>query len=101
MNLSSYQKSEFELKDGLADTTKTRINMPVEGILISIPLGKSIIEENNSFFSIIEIVKSEREYNIVFLEGSPLKDEVNSILEEMQTDGTYQEIYDKWFAIIK
>ena len=73
----------------------------IEGMLISIPLGKSIIEENNGFFSIIEIVKSEREYNIVFLEGSPLKDEVNSILEEMQADGTYQEIHDKWFAIIK
>ena len=76
-------------------------NKDIEGILISIPLGKSIIEENNGFFSIIEIVKSEREYNIVFLEGSPLKDEVNSILEEMQADGTYQEIHDKWFAIIK
>ena len=76
-------------------------NKDIEGMLISIPLGKSIIEENNGLFSIIEIVKSEREYNIVFLEGSPLKDEVNSILEEMQADGTYQEIYDKWFAIIK
>jgi ABC-type amino acid transport substrate-binding protein len=76
-------------------------NKDIEGMLISIPLGKNIIEENNGLFSIIEIVKSEREYNIVFLEGSPLKDEVNSILEEMQADGTYQEIHDKWFAIIK
>ncbi len=76
-------------------------NKDIEGVLISIPLGKSIIEENNGLFSIVEIVKSEREYNIVFPEGSPLKDEVNSILEEMQADGTYQEIHDKWFAIIK
>jgi ABC-type amino acid transport substrate-binding protein len=76
-------------------------NKDIEGMLISIPLGKNIIEENNGLFSIIEIVKSEREYNIVFIEGSPLKDEVNSILEEMQADGTYQEIHDKWFAIIK
>jgi len=76
-------------------------NKDIEGMLISIPLGKNIIEENNGLFSIIEIVKSEREYNIVFMEGSLLKDEVNSILEEMQADGTYQEIHDKWFAIIK
>ena len=76
-------------------------NKDIEGVLISIPLGKNIIEENNGLFSIIEIVKSEREYNIVFFEGSPLKDEVNGILEEMQADGTYQEIHDKWFAIIK
>lgn len=71
----------------------------IEGILISVPLGKNIIEENNGLFSIIEIVKSERQYNIVFFEGSPLKDEVNKILEEMNQDGTYQRIYDKWFAL--
>ena len=76
-------------------------NKDIEGMLISVPLGKNIIEENNGLFNIIEIVKSEREYNIVFLEGSPLKDEVNTILEEMRQDGIYQEIYDKWFAIIR
>ncbi len=76
-------------------------NKDIDGVLISIPLGKNIIEENNGLFNIIEIVESEREYNIVFLEGSPLKDEVNVILEEMQQDGTYQEIYDKWFALTR
>jgi ABC-type amino acid transport substrate-binding protein len=76
-------------------------NKDTDGILISIPLGKNIIEENNGLFNIIEIIESEREYNIVFLEGSPLIDEVNSILEEMQQDGTYQEIYDKWFALTR
>ncbi|MCJ7665281.1 MAG: ABC transporter substrate-binding protein [Actinobacteria bacterium] len=73
----------------------------IEGILVSVPLGKSVIEGNNGFFSIIEIVKSEMEYNIVFLKGSPLKDEINRILEEMKQDGTYQVIYDKWFAMSK
>ena len=76
-------------------------NKDIEGILLSVPLGKNIIEENNGLFSIIEIVESEREYNIVFQVGSPLRDEVNNILKEMQEDGTYQEIHDKWFALIK
>ncbi len=76
-------------------------NKDIDGILISIPLGKNIIEENNGLFNIIEIVESEKEYNIVFLEDSPLKDEVNIILEEIQQDGTYQEIYDKWFALTR
>ena len=73
----------------------------IEGILISIPLGKSIIKENKGSYSILETVKSEMEYSIVFLKGSPLKDEVNRILEEMKQDGTYQEIYDRWFALNK
>lgn len=76
-------------------------NKDIEGMIISVPIGKNIIEENNGLFNIIEIVKSEREYNIVFMEGNPLKDEVNNILEEMHQDGIYQEIYDKWFTIIK
>jgi ABC-type amino acid transport substrate-binding protein len=76
-------------------------NKDIEGILLSVPLGKNIVEENNGLFSIIEVVESDREYNIVFQAGSPLRDKVNTILKEIQEDGTYQEIYDKWFALIK
>jgi ABC-type amino acid transport substrate-binding protein len=36
---------------------------------------------------------------MVFHKGSPLKDEVNRILDEMIQDGTYQEIYDSWFLL--
>ncbi len=100
--------SDEDLKDFIIEVYSDVILMlealkskDIEGILISIPLGKNIIEENSGFYSIIEIVKSEREYNIVFMEGSPLKDEVNRILEEMRQDGTYQEIYDRWFALTK
>ena len=70
----------------------------IEGILVSIPLGRNIIEENNGIYSVLGVVKSERKLNIIFLEGNPLKDEVNRILSRMKEDGTYQEIYDKWFS---
>ena len=73
----------------------------IDGALISIPVGKNIIEENKRIYSVLEIVKSERELNIVFPEGSPLKDEVNRILAEIKEDGTYKEIYDKWFSFHK
>ncbi len=73
----------------------------IDGALISIPIGKNIIEENKSIYSVLEIIKSERELNIVFPEGSPLKDEVNRILAEIKEDGTYKEIYNKWFSFHK
>jgi ABC-type amino acid transport substrate-binding protein len=56
------------------------------------------MEENKGIYRVLEIVKSERELNIVFPKGSLLRDEVNRILAEMREDGTYQNIYDKWFS---
>lgn len=70
----------------------------IDGVLISIPVGKNIIEKNNGIYRVLEVVKSERTFNIVFHEGSPLRDEVNRILSEMAEDGIYQQIYDKWFS---
>jgi len=85
-----------EHKDVLLMLEELR-NKNIDGILISIPVGKSIIEENNGIYRVLEVVKSERTFNIVFHEGSPLRDEVNRILSEMAEDGTYKQIYDKWF----
>ena len=70
----------------------------IEGVLIPVHIGKKVIEKNRSIYTILEIVKTEKELNIVFPKGSLLKDEVNRILAEMKEDGTYQEIYDIWFS---
>ncbi|HAJ95732.1 MAG TPA: hypothetical protein DCP02_05815 [Actinobacteria bacterium] len=85
-----------EHKDVLVMLEELR-NKKIDGLLISIPVGKNIIEENDAIYRVLEVVKSERSFSIVFHKGSPLKDAVNQILSEMDEDGTYQEIYDKWF----
>jgi len=73
-------------------------NKNIEGALISVPVGKNIIEENKGIYRVLETVKSERELNIVFPKGSPLRGDVNRILAEIKEDGTYQDIYNKWFS---
>ena len=74
-------------------------NGNVDAVLKSVPVGVNIIQENNGLFRVLETVKSQRAFNIVFHKGSPLKDEVDRILDEMVQDGTYQEIHDSWFLL--
>jgi polar amino acid transport system substrate-binding protein len=74
-------------------------NKNIDGVIISVPFGKNIIEENNGIYTVLETIKSNKAFNIVFHKDSPLKDEVNRILDEMIQDGTYQEIYESWFLL--
>ena len=40
----------------------------------------------------------KEDYGIAFAEGSALRRRVNAVLLELREDGTYQKLYDKWFA---
>jgi len=72
-------------------------NKNIDGILISLPMGVNLITGNMGIYNVLEVVKSNKEFGIVFNEGSTLKEEVDSILNEIKEDGTYDEIYNRWF----
>lgn len=40
----------------------------------------------------------KEDYGIMFAENDPLRKSVNNALLQMREDGSYQKIYDKWFA---
>ena len=40
----------------------------------------------------------KEDYGIAFLPGKDLRKRVNNTLLQLREDGTYQKIYDKWFA---
>jgi polar amino acid transport system substrate-binding protein len=40
----------------------------------------------------------KEDYGIVFQSNSPLRKQVNGALLVLREDGTYQQIYDKWFG---
>jgi polar amino acid transport system substrate-binding protein len=40
----------------------------------------------------------KEDYGIVFQAGNPLRKQVNNTLLAMREDGSYQQIYDRWFA---
>src|SRR4030042_6990378 len=72
-------------------------NENISGVLISLPIGNNLMTENEGIYSVLEIIKSNKEFGIVLKEGSALKEEVNRIIEEIVLDGTYDEIYGRWF----
>lgn len=72
-------------------------NKNVDGVLISRPIGVNMLPEYEGIYIVLEVVKSNKEFGIVFTKGSALKEEVDRILEEIKEDGTYDDIYDKWF----
>src|SRR4030042_3086790 len=74
-------------------------NENISGVLISLPIGTNLMTENEGIYSVLEIIKSNKEFSIVLKEGSALKEEVNRIIEEILQDGTYDEIYSRWFDV--
>jgi len=72
-------------------------NKEIDGMFLSLPVGVNLITGDAGIYSALEVVKSGKEFGIVFNNGSTLKEEVDSIIEEIKEDGTYDEIYKKWF----
>ena len=73
-------------------------NKNIDGILLSLPVGVNLVTGDTGIYKVLEVVKSSKDFAIVFSKGSPLKEEVNAILEEIKEDGTFDEIYSKWFS---
>jgi ABC-type amino acid transport substrate-binding protein len=71
----------------------------VQGIIISIPIGVKILNEDPDTYRFLNKMESIIKYSIVLKKGSPLTDKINQILKELKDDGTYETIYNNWFKI--
>jgi len=94
--LANYSIIQFDDVMALIKALKSN---EIQGILISIPIGAKIINEDPQTYKFLQKVQSNVSYSIVLKKGSPLKDKINQILEDMKKDGTYLKIYDNWFKI--
>jgi ABC-type amino acid transport substrate-binding protein len=70
----------------------------IDGMLLSLPMSVTLITGDTGIYRVLEIVESGRDFAIVFNKGSTLREEVNAVIEEIKQDGTYEEIYNKWFS---
>ena len=73
-------------------------NKDIEGILLSLPIGIEILRVNEGIYVVLDVISSEKEFGIVFRKEHILKLEVDRILEELQDNGTFDTIYNKWFG---
>jgi glutamine transport system substrate-binding protein len=72
-------------------------NKNIDGVICSLPILVGMMVDNEGIYNVLDTVEATKEYGIIFKEGSELKEEVNGIIEEMMGDGTYNNIYNKWF----
>lgn len=93
--LLTYKMVDYEDMVLMFDDLKNR---NIDGVICSLPIIVGIMSENEGIYTVLDTVESNKEYGIVFNEGSELREEVNRIIEEMMEDGTYNNIYNKWFS---
>ena len=71
----------------------------VEGVVIDAPVAQNAVEKSGGV-EIAEKVPTEEEYGIAVGQGeTELLEEINKGLEEVEEDGTYKKIYEKWFHL--
>jgi len=69
----------------------------VEGVVIDAPVAQHAVEEGGGI-EIVEKVATEEDYGIAVAQGeTELLEEINKGLEEVEQDGTYAKIFEKWF----
>ena len=74
-------------------------NGTVEGVIIDAPVAQNAVEKSGGV-EIAEKVPTEETYGIAVGQGeTELLDEINRALEEVEKDGTYKKIYEKWFHL--
>jgi ABC-type amino acid transport substrate-binding protein len=71
----------------------------VEGVVIDAPVAQNAVEKSGGI-EIAEKVPTEETYGIaVAQDDTELLDEINKALKEVEQDGTYKTIYEKWFHL--
>jgi ABC-type amino acid transport substrate-binding protein len=71
----------------------------VEGVIIDAPVAQNAVEKSGGV-EIAEKVPTEETYGIAVAQGeTELLDEINKALKEVEQDGTYKTIYEKWFHL--
>jgi len=71
----------------------------VEAVVIDAPVAQEAVEKSGGL-EIAQKVPTEEEYGIAVAQGEEeLLDEINEGLEEVEEDGTYKKIYEKWFHL--
>jgi ABC-type amino acid transport substrate-binding protein len=71
----------------------------VEAVVIDAPVAANAVEKSGGI-EIAEKVPTEEEYGIALAQDeTELLDEINRGLKEVEEDGTYTKIYEKWFKL--
>jgi ABC-type amino acid transport substrate-binding protein len=71
-------------------------NGQVDAVINDFPVSQDRVQESKGL-EIVQNIPTGEQYGIAFPEDSELRQPMNEALAEIKEDGTYAEIYEKWF----
>ena len=85
--------------DGIDDAYKALLDKRADAVVFDAPvLLFFAAKEGKGRVQMVGQPFRKEDYGIVFPRNHPLRKQVNVALLDLREDGTYQQIYDKWFA---
>jgi ABC-type amino acid transport substrate-binding protein len=72
-------------------------NGQVDAVINDFPVSADRASQSDGELEIVENIPTGEQYGIAFPTDSDLREPVNEALAEIKEDGTYEEIYEKWF----
>ncbi len=91
--LLNYSISKYDDAVTLINALKSQ---EIDGILISAPIGIKMLKDDPDAYKLVEKVKSNASYSILIKKGTGLTQKINEVLKDINDDGTFTEIYNKW-----
>ena len=84
--------------DTVEDAFTALENQQVDAVLNDFPVSADRVKTSNASLEIVQTIPTGEQYGIAFPKDSELTGNVNEALQEIKDDGTYAEIYKKWFG---
>lgn len=93
-------KAHVQEYSGIDEVYRALLNKDVEAVVFDAPvLLHYAANEGKGHVQMVGSLFRRQDYGIVFQIGSPLRKQVNAAMLQLREDGTYQQIYDKWFGV--
>ncbi len=73
-------------------------NGQVDAVINDFPVSADKAKTSNGSLEVVQTIPTGEQYGIAFPKDSELTPKVNQALQEIKDDGTYAEIYKKWFG---
>lgn len=89
---------EVRTFDTIDDAFVALENAQVDAVINDFPVSADRAQQSNGTLEVVETFPTGEQYGIAFTPDSELIEPVNQALQEIKDDGTYAEIYEKWFG---
>lgn len=73
----------------------------VQAVIIDLPIAQNVAATNSATLKVAGTIYTNEQYSFAFPKtaaGEGLRDKVNNALSAMKSDGSFQTIFNKWFA---